>query len=118
MNRMALPAVALLLLLPVTVFASYRVEGNPDERPSLLASFGKSWGYENSVDETTNQVIEGSKWDIDGVRVNASFRLPLHRDLTTEIGYLYDGTEYSPTDIPAHTRLRAHFLNLSMRFYF
>lgn len=115
MNRVTL-LVLLALLLPAVCFAD--TEGNPDARPSVLFSYGTAWGYENSVDETNGQVIDGSKFDLDGSRISAAFRLPVHRDVTAELGYLYDGSEYSPLDIPAHTRVRYHLVSLSLRFYF
>src|SRR5690349_1430218 len=106
----------LLLLAPAAAIAD--VEGNPDLKPSLAIQFGKAWGYTESIDELLHDVIPGTGQDLDGTRVATSFRLPVHRSMTAELGYVYDGSQWTWASIAAHTRTRVHLLSATFRFYF
>jgi hypothetical protein len=120
MNRAALLAAALLLAMLQTAPAHATVEGNPDERPSMLFSFGKGWGTSELLDAS---LVPADKSDVDETRVGASLRYPIHRSLTGEVGYLYRSEDWSTqgefaASLSIPSRGHYHLLNLSMRFYF
>lgn len=115
MYRALVLAVLLCLAAPAVSSASYVVEGNPDSRPSLGLSIGKAWGYNELVSGTT---IAGTHGDLDGVRMNVSLRLPLHRSITGEFGYLYDSLDFGEAELVTGLRQRYNLLSLNFRFYF
>jgi hypothetical protein len=115
MKRAALLLLA-SLLLPAVCFAS--PEGNPDVRPSVAIRYGLGWGDDQVIDDTLHDTVPGTASSLERSVFDFSFRLPVHRAATAEIGYLYDGQKFSSDDFPAHTRGRFHLVSVTMRFYF
>ena len=115
MKRLTLLAL-LALLLPAVCFGD--VVGNPDVRPSIAFRYGIGWGDDQVIDETLHDTVPGTAASLERSVFDFSFRLPIHRSATAEIGYLYDGQKFTSDDFPTHSRGRFHLVSATLRFYF